>query len=312
MISLSAQEQTGHVGDTLQPPQWVQKLFGHSLDISNDGLVAGTRDFNLVRATIPNAGEASALELQRLTARAYGMLAAKLDTTGAAHPIRFWNFIPRIHDAVGEGMDRYMAFNAGRFAAFIQWYGAPAAFAGNIAAATAVGHRANDLTIWCLAARERGMGIENPRQRPSYRYSSRYGPFPPIFARATLLPRGCFSPIEDVALVGGTASVRCERTKHPLQLDAQVRVTLQNLALIVRAAASKVECRDAPMNGDWQRWLGRYRELRVHYVRDRDREPLQAIIEPRFPGVHAIEWVRASLCRRDLLVEIEGLASLET
>ena len=28
--------------------------------------------------------------------------------------------------------------------------------------------------------------MENPRQTPSYRYSERYGPSPPCFARATL------------------------------------------------------------------------------------------------------------------------------
>ncbi len=33
-----------------------------------------------------------------------------------------WNFVPSIHSELGAG-DRYMAFNAGRFAAFAESFG---------------------------------------------------------------------------------------------------------------------------------------------------------------------------------------------
>ena len=88
---------------------------------------------------------------------------------------------------MAPGLDRYMVFNAGRYDAYARWYGTPRAFNHAPATASAVGVQGADLSIFCLAAQTPGTPIENPRQTPSWRYSTRYGPKPPCFARATVV-----------------------------------------------------------------------------------------------------------------------------
>ena len=43
-------------------------------------------------------------------------------------PVRVWNHLPEIHAPGSDGIDRYMAFNAGRFHAYSQWLGGAGAF----------------------------------------------------------------------------------------------------------------------------------------------------------------------------------------
>ena len=48
-------------------------------------------------------------------------------------PVRFWNYIPDIHCPCGRTpdgrpLDRYMVFNAGRYAACADWFGGDQAF----------------------------------------------------------------------------------------------------------------------------------------------------------------------------------------
>src|SRR4051794_25164263 len=52
----------------------------------------------------------------RVTA-AYQAIEQTIAATEHAHVVRWWNGIPGIHDRVDAARDRYMAFNAGRFAA---------------------------------------------------------------------------------------------------------------------------------------------------------------------------------------------------
>ena len=56
--------------------------------------------------------------------------------------------------------------------------------------------------------------------------------------------------------------------------------------------------------------LDSFTELRVYYVRAEDRAQIERTIGSHFPGVARVEYVHADLCRRELLVEIEGVAAL--
>ena len=82
-----------------------------------------------------------------------------------------------------------MVFNGGRFAACEHWHGSPNDFDHTLASASGVGVLGRALAIHCLAADDAGEPVENPRQVPAYKYSRRYGPRPPCFARATRLTR---------------------------------------------------------------------------------------------------------------------------
>jgi hypothetical protein len=77
-------------------------------------------------------------------------------------------------------------------------------------------------------------------------------------------------------------------------LPRQVEETLRNLAVF-----APLDC---------------YRDLRVYYPDPARLDELRGLLEDAFPGagsVGGIQWVRADLCRADLLVEIEGVAMLD-
>ena len=117
---------------------------------------------------------------------------------------------PVFRTTAGDGMNRYMVFNAGRHRGYRRRLSGrrdlpPSA----IATASGVGTDGDDLFVAALGALRAGVPVENPRQIPAYRYSARYGPIPPCFSRATLElePKRLF--------VGGTSSVCGEDSVHP-------------------------------------------------------------------------------------------------
>jgi chorismate lyase / 3-hydroxybenzoate synthase len=216
------------------------------------------------------------------------------------YPVRFWNFVPGIGEMMSSDFDRYMVFNAGRYDAYTEWYG-PASVAKCdwhlLGTASAVGITGTDLSMHCLAIDRPGVPIENPRQIPAWQYSARYGPLPPCFSRATIV-RLCGHLR---LLIGGTASVVGEDSKHPGRLDAQLEETLLNIEALVRTASGNDSC-SAP--------LQRLIDLRVYIAESTHAEPVKRIITMRCPRVRTLDLVVAHICRRDLLVEIEGVAAL--
>src|SRR5205814_1032606 len=121
--------------------------------------------------------------LRQETKAAYGALRRAISQQTARFPVRFWNMLPHIQEPMGGGLDRYMAFNLGRHDAFSDWAGGADELSAVVPTATGVGHHADDLTVYALCAERPATPVENPRQRPAWRYSERFGPAPPCFAR---------------------------------------------------------------------------------------------------------------------------------
>lgn len=295
----------------LPPPAWVADLLDRSARWSMHPIPAGAGfsieitpgdHFCLASLRIREARRLGRVALHEATARAYRCLEAELRLRGARHPVRLWNHIPGIHDPMGDGQDRYMAFNAGRYEALSEWFGGQESFDTRVASASGIGHDGQDLVIHCLASDHSGQAVDNPRQVAPWRYSRKYGPLPPCFARATVIHPPGGSPL---VLVGGTASIVGEESVHLGDLERQTEETLTNLAVLVRAAAGDSAARDL----DRATALARYRELRVYYPDPERLEELQDLLAEAFPD-GTIEWVRADLCRAELLVEIEGVAEL--
>lgn len=299
------------------PPRWVMDLVGVRIDGAPN---AGWREvgpgfavrtlsgdhFTLASVACRGAVGLDAGELERRTTEAYGKLAAELADRGAEHLVRVWNLIPGILAPLGELPERYRVFNAGRCAAYERWYHGRERFDTRVATASGVGHGESDLVIHGLAAAAPGVPVENPRQIPSYRYSSRYGPQPPCFARATRITVGPQGP--SWLLVGGTASIRGEETVHRGDFDAQAEETLENLAAVVAAGLTD-EAAETAGAGDPADLLGRYRHLRIYYPRPSDQPRVERLGRERFPGAE-VELMQAELCRAGLLIEIEGVAEL--
>jgi len=285
----------------LAPPPWATRLLeggSRSLLVRECPLSVAVRDaerFSLASARVAGAGRLDDADFERAAADIYVALADVLRARPGRHPVRFWNHIPGIRKpSATEGIDRYMVFNAGRFAACSDWFGSPDAFDRLLPTASGVGHDGSDLVVHVLAGDAPGTAVENPRQVPSYRYSRRFGPRPPCFARATTVS---WDDAGRTILVGGTASIRGEETVHAGNLMAQTRETFDNLAALVRAAGA--------------RGLQSFEALRVYYVHEADRRTIERTVSEAFPDLADVEYARADLCRSELLVEIEGVARSE-
>lgn len=251
---------------------------------------------SLVTVRLPDAAALDASALERKTVAMYGLMRSEIDKTGHLHPARIWNYLPSIHEQLEPHRDRYMVFNSGRFKAFCDWFGSAEALRRQAPTASGVGHRGMDMVIHCLAMDRPGTAIENPRQVPAVGYSKRYGPQPPCFARATLVDRQL--------LVGGTASIRGEQSVHPGDLQQQTAETFTNIAALVSDAASRA----AGIKMEPQRSFDAFTSLRIYHPMLTDRAWIRQAVEARFPAVAQIEYLRADLCRAELLIEIEGVA----
>jgi enamine deaminase RidA (YjgF/YER057c/UK114 family) len=255
------------------------------------GLVCeGTGRFLLVRADIPRAAELGAERFTEIVAETYRAIGAEL-TRQRRHAVRIWNFVPDIQGQV-DGVDRYHAFNTGRFRAYCDWFGDAQAFAASLPTASAVGVQGSDLSIHVLAADTPGRPLENPRQRPAYRYSRQYGLRPPCFSRATR--------IDALLLMGGTASILGQDSQHGSDLDGQVRETLSNLAALIGAGGPARRCDP----------LRSIRSLRVYVREARDAPDVRWLLDTHVPEIADVELAQAALCRPELLVEIEGVAAI--
>ncbi|MDB5319558.1 MAG: hypothetical protein JWN40_1189 [Phycisphaerales bacterium] len=297
--------------DILSPPGWALEFVGGAAasskrsvngELGVDLLDAG--EYALASARIADAVTMGADALQHRVNEVYSAIAARLRHLDAKYPVRLWNHIPSIHGRMDDRRDRYMVFNAGRYEAFASWYGGPKGFDQDVATASGVGHNGADLVVHCLSARSRGISVSNPRQVNPHRYSARYGPLPPCFARATVLEA------PGLVLVGGTASIRGEDSLHKTSLSLQMIETLTNLASVVETAQAKVGGGGGVAARGQEAWLGRYREVRVYYPRACDAEELETMVRGAFGVDCRVEMRRADLCRAELLVEIEGVAEL--
>jgi chorismate lyase / 3-hydroxybenzoate synthase len=312
--SMSGSVQAGVPLELRDPaiPTWVDELF---VDLPTETrfvqrslvplYIRQNSRFQHVHLALPGAREMDILTLQHSVSTAYRAILEHAHET-QYFPARFWAFIPRIHADYGTGLDRYMAFNAGRFAAYLDHFGDAELFSRLVATASAVGSQAHVLEIQCLASRSPGLPVENPRQIPAYRYSSRFGPLPPCFSRATLLPQ------EDrraLLLVGGTASILGEETVHTGELAPQILETFANMATVVGSAFGGVlSAREDLTAAATASLLQSFRDLRVYYRDAEHRGEILEIVGRTFGGQCRVEIVRAELCRRELLVEIEGVA----
>lgn len=290
-------------------PPWVAEVTGvapemRSITTAGTLRPVGNEPWRLIAIKVPDATGMTAAALRRATCDLYEHIRTALATSPARYPVRFWNFIPDIHHSLGPELDRYKAFNTGRHDAFRSWFNDPALFGQTLPTATGVGHPGTDLLVYCLAHEKLGDPVENPRQCPAYRYSRRFGPLPPCFARATRIVLGTTPTL----LVGGTASVRGEESLHDGCVEKQLEETCINLDSLLRKALGATDAEASDSSETESRH--RYRDLRVYYKHSDNADFLHTTVRDRFPSLERLEMVHADICRAELLVEIEGVATL--
>ena len=213
--------------------------------------------------------------------------------------LRLWNYMPRITADDGRG-ERYWQFNAGRQEAFID---AQRSVLDGAPAASALGTTTGPLRVYFLAGRRAPQAIENPRQVSAYRYPERYGPHSPTFSRAAHAELG-----EGVQalFISGTASIVGHASTHVGDVRRQAVETLDNIDAL-RAEAMRRTGTAFPLQQMFHT---------IYLRREADLPVVREVIEHRVgcasPAAQGALYVRADVCRADLLVEIEahGFAAL--
>ena len=286
-----------------EPPVWVGELMRSACrDVALTRHIGGVAvavrrgaEWAHIHATVRNALGLSRPDFEQAARDAYREVANAV--MAIMHvPVRFWNFVPDLNAHIDAHVERYMAFNVGRFNAFVEWLGDPSGFGQSLATASAIGVQTHDLEVHCLAAASGGQPIENPRQVSSYHYSTRFGPRPPCFARATrVLIDG-----ESVLFIGGTASIVGERSLHAGDVVLQTTETINNLEALVRHA----------LPDNVSSALDRLRDLRVYVRESASAIYVREMLMERCRRLRRVEFAQGQICRKELLVEIEGTADL--
>jgi chorismate lyase/3-hydroxybenzoate synthase len=289
------------------PPAWSYRFLGKNADereFTHDRMLVHTLDgtrSTLVSVRVPDAALMDASGFRNATTAAYHEISSLLSDRRDRHLVRVWNLIPGILTPLEPYPQRYMAFNAGRLQAYEDWYRQEDELGKQLPTASGVGHAGSDLVIHALAWDVAGAPVENPRQIPAYRYSRRYGPSPPCFSRATRLGRAELETA--VLLIGGTASVVGENTTYDSDLEAQIQETFANLTALIGVGLS-----DGGNGSILADPLSAFRYLRAYYVSEEHIDPIKRSVHERCTGLQQVEIVEATLCRPDLLVEVEGVA----
>lgn len=238
--------------------------------------------------------------LQQATESAYSQIFSLLDKLSFPYLFRMWNYMADINDQ-SFGLERYVQFNLGRQDAFLS-HGRDVV--GNVPAACALGFEStldkdnltqDSLVISFLAGRVEPQYIENPRQLSAYQYPQQYGPRSPTFSRASLVALGS----DELFFLSGTASIVGHKTLHPNDVIAQTHETIANINAVLvmlnsRDIQSKLDLSDL------------HYTVYVRHINDLDtiRNELKLCIGDKIKAT----YLQASVCRQDLLLEIEATA----
>lgn len=237
---------------------------------------------------------------------------------GYRNIFRMWNFVADINAGNADGLEIYRDFCLGRAEAFAEFpveLGMPAA--------TGIGALSGGIGFYFLAgATADRINLENPRQRPAYRYPQRYGPRPPSFARATCLQTGLAGPATGSALgssvtpatrpttdspaprqifISGTASIVGHRTMHAHDIRSQCIETFTNIAQLISAT----NLANYGIGHGYE--LTDLTNLKVYVRHRKDLDTVRGLCREVFAATAEIAFLNVDICRSDLLVEIEGI-----
>lgn len=228
--------------------------------------------------------------LEEATGHAYESILPFAHEMGFPHYLRIWNYIPDIN---GEenGVERYKRFCAGRHGV-LEKFAVPE---HGLPAASGVGSPSDKVLIYFLAARDAGIQVENPRQVSAFHYPPQYGPKSPAFSRAMVKDWGSGKHL----YISGTASIIGHESQHGDNLLPQLTESLRNMSTLVKNAESE--------HGVTIHTLAELSQVKV-YVRDgQNHAAIRSHIDEQLGEGVPVIYLGGDLCRKNLLVEIEGL-----
>lgn len=264
----------------------------------SSGTIRYSKTCEFVFGYIQTEQHSTLKRLEETSRQAYrAMLQLCLDLQ-APNLLRIWNYVPHINEAEGI-TERYRLFNIGRKKAFDDY---PLIVHNRYPAACALGTFDNILRIVFLASIHKPHYIENPRQTNSCFYPERYGIVPPLFSRAILLPQHTGATL----FISGTASIVGHKSRHKNNIQAQVYETLQNLNTILLRANMIIK--KQTKYTDTLYFLNLNELFYRVYIRFPEHlQIVRNILQQA--GIRKAVYVRADICRTELLLEIEASVS---
>jgi len=212
---------------------------------------------------------------------------------GCPNLLRIWQYLPRINEPLGDE-DRYKAYCAGRRRALstLEQHRDT-----TLPAACLLGDDRDSILLYALVSEHAGRQVENPRQVSAFNYPPQYGRSSPSFSRALAVH---WPDDRRQLYISGTASVVGHATLHDT-VEAQTRETLANLEALLTAGREQA--------GPAVEGLAAIDPLKVYLRHPEDYPAVRRIIEEHLPDRHPALYLKADVCRADLLLEIEGVVS---
>jgi enamine deaminase RidA (YjgF/YER057c/UK114 family) len=220
---------------------------------------------------------------------------------------RQWNYIEKIVKT-SDGHQHYQDFNESRS----RFYG-KTTWVNAYPAATGVGVSCAGVMIDLDAldpveGEVEIVALNNSLQVPAHAYSpsvligkednNTTRKTTPKFERAKVVLSGG----SGLVYVSGTAAIRGEMSLHNTGVEEQTRITLENIEHLISKETLAVAEIESNENA-------RLVSLRVYLKNKSDFEKSKRIIDEKYADVPSV-YLMGDVCREELLVEIEGFASL--
>lgn len=206
------------------------------------------------------------------------------------HLLRIWNIIPKINEH-SNGEEHYQSFCAGRAQAYSE------AGLGNnqLPAASAIGGSEENCLVYLLASPHAGIPVENPRQVSAYDYPPQYGRRSPSFSRGL-----CWNYYgSEILFISGTASILNHASCHLGNVKQQCLQSLDNIMSLASEASKKMGVNfQIKSNTTW---------LKIYIRYESDLEMVLDVVTKALGHEMPLMILKADICRKELLVEIEGL-----
>lgn len=219
--------------------------------------------------------------------------------------VRQWNYIEGITMTDG-GRQHYQEFNdaRSRFYNTVRWE-------NSYPAATGIGTSCGGVIVDVDAIMNTGCkmkvaALNNSLQVPAHAYSQvvLYGAedrscnekSTPKFERAKVI----FNETGLHIYISGTAAIRGEKSLNETSAGEQTLITLENIEHLISPSSLTV-------TGEEITDHARICSLRVYLKDECDFAQCREIISNRYPGIPAV-YLKADICRDELLVEIEGFS----
>jgi enamine deaminase RidA (YjgF/YER057c/UK114 family) len=282
---------------TIMPNENVHLVYGENYMVLDNGI---SRELITGGILPPDISDTPTVQSNAVFAKLEAILL--LEKFPLNSIVRQWNYIENISLFTGN-FQNYQAFNDSRshFYAKTNW---PAGFP----AATGIGTQSGGIMVEVIAfIGEEGLinrALDNPLQTAAHKYSQGVllGAFDPCTQKRTTpkFERGRIVGLasQPAIYISGTAAIRGETSLITDDVTEQTRITMENIDHLI-----------APVNTQLSPTTCEYKLLRIYVKNPSQMEVVRTYMKANYPDIKKI-YVCADICRDELLVEIEGIASV--